>query len=263
MKKWLSLFLAMILLVTAAFALAENVEGDVPQDTEAESGESGQIFYDSPVPFGKDPTAAPEEYLQHLHGYNFNDKPTEEMKKLPDGREYMVQTFVTKEGEANQLTAMLFYLDNKVVAGVEDAIMPEGVTDSGMGTRISSYFGGQKPFNMAEIGFMADMLGEAAHLDAAEGIWKYKNEILLNNETVTINAFITVVHTDGHMYMAEWYEEDKESAAREELQGLRGYDNLTDDEKIAVNMYSDYLEKEKMDKLQPYIDFLLSKHNQE
>ena len=267
MKKWLSLFLAMILLVTASFALAENAGDELPPDAEAGSGETEQTrFYSSLVPFGEDPKTAPESYKTHLNNFNFTDEPTVEIKTLPDGTEYMVQTFVTKEGEANQMTGMLFYVNNMVVAGVEDLTLPEGSTDSGMETKFREFFGGPKQFNIQDIGSIADMIGEAAHLDAVKGVWQYKNQILLSgaNVPVDINAFITIVNIDGHTYMAEWFGQASQSAsaAQQNLQGLKGYSELTEEERIAVNMYSDYLEQKKMEQLQPYVDFLLSKHKQ-
>jgi hypothetical protein len=72
-------------------------------------------------------------------------------------------------------------------------------------------------------------------------------------------------HVDGdHIYMAEWLAPQKagNSAAAANLSSMKGYDELTEEEKAYASKYADFLESQVDEQLQKYIDFLLQGHSQ-
>ena len=248
MKKWLSLLLAMALLVTASFALAE---------------EGQNKFYSSTLEFGADPHTAAEKYISDwaMAGYTLTAQPALETKALSDGTEYVVQTFVTSEGDAAQMTGKLFYVNGILVAGVEDMTLPEGFDPAGLSAQVESFLGGPKPFSIGTIGPMAEMIGEPAHLDAVQDSWQYQKEIIPSgtDQAVTVNAYVAIAVVDGHGYMAEWFSRDTQGTHSAELHAMNGFDELTPEQKTSVGMYAEFLEVKKKEQLQQYIDFLRNK----
>ncbi len=266
MKKHLGLFIALALFFTAAFAFAESTEDAPAPDSEYMPIESSDVgWYNSNVPFGASPLTAAEMYKANwaYSSYNFSGQPVMETKALPDGTEYAVQTFVTGEGEANRMTGKLFYVNNMVVAGIEDMIPPEGYDVSALFMQIREKLGDPRPFSKNAMGSVADMIGDAAPLDAIQDLWQYPRRLTLSSidQTVQVNGYFTAVESDGHIYIVEWFKQGTDAASNKEgLQGVKGYNELTGEEQTAVAMYAGFLEQQKNEKLQQYVDYLLSNH---
>ena len=270
MRKWLRLLLATAMLVTAAFALAEDAQTEQAPDAEAaaeqvpDAAAEQAVAFSSNVPFGEDPSTAAETYKSYWarSSFVFGDQPATEIKTLADGTEYTVQTFVSGESELGRMTGMLFYLNNTVVAGVEDLALSEGSDTSGYAANVTRYLGEPKPFSVGAVGAMAEIIGEAAHFDAVQDLWQYAKKILLpgSDKEVEVNAYVTLVIIGNHAYMAEWFSQGTQAAEAQDLQDMKGFDELTQDEKTSVNMLAEFLEQQKKEQLQQYIDFLLKKH---
>lgn len=264
MKKWLSLLLAMTLLMTAAFALAESAETEpAPTNAEAAPAEADQpISYYSNVPFGADLHTAAEKFKTDwaVSDYIFGD-PAVETKTLADGTQYIEQTFTTGEGSPNQMTGKLFYLNGAVIAGIEEMALPEGFGATGLTTRIKQYLGEPIPFTTDAMGSLAEMIGEAAHADAVKDLWQYRKKIVLSGteQAADVNAYITLVVIDGRAYMAEWFKQPVQSSPKQAAQELKDIEKLTPEERNAFDTYAEFLEQQKNAQLQQYVDFLLKK----
>lgn len=83
----------------------------------------------------------------------------------------------------------------------------------------------------------------------------------MEGERPVISAVITMNETDGRWYVAEFpYGTAAGNAAPKELAETEGYDKLTAEEKNAVQLYAEFLQKQQKDALAQFVQFLLQKH---
>ncbi len=264
MKKWFSLLLAVILLTTAAFVLAE--ESADPASTE---NQSESRFYSSSIQFGTDISTASAYYLDYWARSGFYLNKTAEQKNvtLSDGSVYVEQTYLPAEElhEGNKMTGKLYSMNGFAVACVEDITLPEGQDASLFLDQIKSFLGDSQPLNLAGFGTVAELIGEAAHLEENQPMWSYKTRMLLpaTDQSTEATAYMAIRIVDNHIYMAEWPAlgtSESSAGSIQNLANLNGFNELTQDEKNAVISYADFLEKQMKDQLQQYIDFLKEKH---
>ena len=262
MKKWIRLLLVLSLLLSAACALSEEAMTQEAQADEA------YISYASSLQIGSDRPTAVERYKSYwaYSGYNFGE-PENEVRTLSNGKVYAVQTFTSGEMTENgMLTGKLYFSDGMLAAGVNEFTTPEGIDPADTLERLTSILGTPKLLSVAEIGIVAELLGEDAHLENGQNLWTYTTQIMpTGTDTYTSITMCLTAHVDGdHIYMAEWPAPQKagNSAAAANLSSMKGYDELTEEEKASASKYADFLESQVDEQLQKYIDFLLQGHSQ-
>ncbi len=258
MKKLFCLLLALALLMTASFALAEEtVQARDPQ-------EFPNIY------FGANHVLALEVFKNGWsHGYSFSDVPSWETRTLSDGTGVYVMTLasVTTETDYVPMTAKLYFVNETLAAAVQVVTIPEGADASMFKTYLNQYLGsGSVALDLGMIGNAAELLGEDAHLEDGTEAWPYVVSSTMNVEgtetPVTIHAMLAASVVDNTLYVAEfpYKKASEEKAAAQDLANLQGYGELTAEEQNAVQLYAEFLRKQQNETLEQYIDFLLKKH---
>ena len=259
MKKLFCLLLALVMLMTASLALAE----------ETAQARDPQMFPN--IYFGADHHLALEVFKNGWsQGYSFSDVPSWETKTLSDGTGVYVMTLASVTTETDNLptTAKLYFVNETLAAAVQEVSIPEGADVSMFKTYLNQYLGSSHvALDLGMIGNAAELLGEDAHLEDREEAWPYVVSSTMNvdgTETpVTINAMLAARVIDNTLYVAEFpYKKasEKKAAAGKDLAEMEGYDKLTEEEKNAVELYAEFLQQQQKEILAQYSDFLLKKH---
>ena len=257
MKKLFCFLMAVALLMSASFALAEEP---------AQTHEPTQF---PNIDFGADPVTALEVFnAGWSSGFSYSRERTMETVTLSNGTEIVILTLpaVASEdpGRMPPMTAKLFFSNSRLVAAVQEIVLPEGADTSTVKTFISQSMNSLPGrLDPGKIGLSAELLGEAAHLENGQDAWQYTFSAAPAGEEApaVLQAMVTVNPADNCLYLAEFPVSGVSGkAAAQDPANLEGFDRLTAEEQKAVQLYAEYLQKQQNETLAQYIDFLLKKH---
>ena len=261
MKKLVALVLAAVLMMSVSLALAE--EGAAVRGvTESPSVYFGADWHDALETFNNG--------WKSTGQYSYSDTPENEARTLADGTSVFVMTLPgvpDEKGYAMQMTAKLYFIDDKLVAAVQELPVPEG-RDASAYKETLNFVMGTTPVPLdtnAKIGNALEVVGEDAHLEDGQDTWIYEVSVPTyvegNLTYVTVNAMMTAHVVDNTLYVAEFpYQKAGTSAAAQNLAEIEGYDKLTAEEQNAAQLYAEFLQKMQKETLKDYINFLLTKH---
>jgi len=270
MKKLLSLLLAAALLLSlASFATAESfgVEGSAPTEETAKDGTVFPYFLIG---------LSPAEVVSNLQarwseGYVALSAITEGTRTLEDGKEVRIYDMTGEGNEYNggiKIGIRLYESEGIIIAGVFTLDVPEG-QDPG---RIRDFylinsFGQPAKLSMDRLGIYGELLGEDAMLENGIDQWRYElysavpgTEV--NYATVAKNKIIVTYRVvDDKVYIAAFPDiagtaASGAGAGGVSLADLKGYDKLTQEQKVLVSSYADYLASKDKTELEGYIAFL-------
>lgn len=253
MKKGITLLLTIALLLSAAFALSEETQTE--QDAHIET-------YSSSLLLGKDRETAIDYYKAYWirSGFTPEEETEEERRTLSDGNTYLVQTFRSGDGS---LTGKLYFANDRLIAGFHDFTFPES-SDAAAAFERASNLGRSQKLVVADLGIIAELFGDDAHFTDGQDLWTYLVPVTLPGieNTANLPVYLSTHAVDNHVYMAEWLapQNTENSSSALKLEGMKGYSELTAEEKKSAALYADYLESQVSVQLQQYVDFLLQHH---
>ena len=260
MKKLFCLMLALALLMTASLALAEEA-ADV-----REPSESPSVF------FGSDRMQAREVFNSTWSvSFSYSDKPEWESRTLADGREVNIMVLAAVPGNSEYqmpMTARLYFVEGKLAAAVEEINLPEASDTARFVESVNTVMRTTAvPLDLNKAQNAVELFGDDARLENGQDAWTYSVYVStdLNSEgqRPVVNAVMTLLAADDKLYIAQFpygtAVETKVSAGKD-LTEMEGYDKLTEEEKNAVQMYAEFLQRQQNETLAQYIDFLLKKH---
>lgn len=261
MKKLFCLFLVLALVPTA---LAEEALQTTDQLT--------LPSYFPCVYFGADPETAIQYFNAGWErGGSYSKEPVNEEVTLSNGATFQVMTFPAVASEAGgsgsaPMTMKLYFQKGVLFAAVQQVEIPEGMDAS---TTIEFVNNNLKSAEKGALNLeeqdavCVELLEKDAHLKNGQQTWKYK--LSTDGITVLNTAILTILEEDGHIYLAEFpvensAETQQSSVGALNLVELKGFGELSDAQKNAVILYANFLQKQQMEELEKYIDFL--KNNQ-
>lgn len=251
MKKLFCLLIAFALLLPAAFAAAEEnpAELNTPDDAPG--------FY-----FGADPDAAFKAF-EHFYksDYSYSKEATQENITAGDGTSFLVLTYVA--APANEytipMTAKFYYRQGALFAVFMEFTPPEVANFEESINRFGSFIkgAGKDTLKMEEAGISAELLGEAAHLQEGQEIWRYT---LTAGETKT-NVILSMNAADGKVYLAAFPAGKNEQVTGKttielSLADLEGFAELDSEKKEAVRLYAQFIMKQQKKVFEEYIAYL-------
>ncbi len=262
MKRFLSILLVFSLLLSVSFGLAEENTSSVK--------DSGYPY----IPFGMDMSAAFSYINQYMSssGIHFDDSSPKELVALSDGTQFFVVTAFTETGYGYTAEEKLYFTasDRKLVAGVFDYGFQNGQKLEMIRDQIVNAFGFGEPLKLtlASLGDKVELVRETAHLEDGLDAWYYTAhlQLQLTEKPIDINAVMILSFADNHAYITAWPlgQASQQGAAGNvpgtaETVGSAEYDKLTEEQKKLADLYAEFLEKEKQEKLNQFIRFLLTK----
>ena len=166
MKKLLALILAVALMLSASLALAEDAALANARDTHSHPY----------VAIGSDWHEALETFnagWKQSGQYSYSDTPENEAITLSDGTSIAVMTLPAEKTDntmAVPTTVKLYFMDNKLVAAVQIADVPEGYDPARFAESMASVMGyAPTALDTSKLSARAmELLGETAHLEDGE-----------------------------------------------------------------------------------------------
>ena len=260
MKKLICLLLALTLLVSAAFALADE-EAKEPKYPVKGKGDMPNIAFGSPA------VLALETFtLFWRPSYSFipEDRKMDTVT-LSDGSEITVMTMPAAPGDEYRvpMTATFYFDNGNLAAAVQEVAVPEGMDPSILIESFRrSMEGDPVPLQLDKTGTAAEMLGETARLAEGQDAWYYTYV----DDAVSLDAIVTVNVTGSSVFFAEFPAPASEEKKAEPADGaqkpedMEGSSDLSAEEQKMVTSYAEFLEQQKAGMIRLYIDFLLRQH---
>ena len=254
MKKLFCLLLALSLFLPVAIFAEEA------QDTDNNPVLPGDFPW---VYFGSNPDNAIKCFDSGWRQFAaYASEPVEENITLANGAPFTILTYpaVTPESETSRgMTAKFYFRKGILIAAVQETVIPEGVDVSYTKNFVENGLKAGKAgrLRLEEIGINAELLGEAAHLQDGTDCWQYT---FADGEKTT-EAIITIQVVDGVLYVAEFMAEKNEELAKQKeitlsVSELKGYAELSGEQKNVVNMYAQYMMQQQKKMLEEYIEFV-------
>lgn len=255
MKRLLSILLVFSLLLSVSFGLAEG-------STYSVKG-SGYPY----IPFGMDMSAAFSYINQYMSssGIHFEDSSPKELIALTDGTQFLVVTAFAESPYGSTAEEKLYFTasDGKLVAGVFDYCLQNEQKPEMIREKIVNAFGFGEPqkITLASLGNKLELIRETAHLEDGLDAWYYTAHVQLplTENPVDISAVMILSFADNHAYISAWPLGQASQQGTAEAVGSAEYDKLTEEQKKLADLYAEFLEKEKQEKLNQFIRFLLTK----
>ena len=251
MKKLLCLLLTFALFLPAVFAIAQGTGDDpvTPDDAPA-------------LYFGADPDTAFKYFEKYWRACSFSNEGTEEIVTVEDGMPVMVLTYAAEPAEFERqmsTTVKLYYVKGALLAGLMEIEIPEGANLEITKMAFSEYLRGsiKGTLDLGEIGYIVELLGEAAHLQEGQDAWRYT---LTAGETKT-NAILTMRGVDGKLYVAAFPVQKNEELLSKttveiSMMDLAGFAELDSDQKDIVRYYVQFLVEQQKKTIEEYITFV-------
>ena len=255
MKKLFALILAVVLMLSASLALAEDAALANSRDTHS-------FPY---VAIGSDWHEALETF--NAGQYSYSDTPENEAITLSDGTSIAVMTLPAEKTDntmAVPTIVKLYFMDNKLVAAVQIADVPEGYDPARFAESMASVMGyAPTALDTSKLSARAmELLGETAHLEDGVNAWPYDLAVNVDGNPSVVNVMLVAHIADNKLYMAElaYKKAESNTVGGQNLAEVEGFDKLSAEEQSAVRLYAEFLQKQQSELLKQYVDFLQTKH---
>ena len=260
MKKLLALILAVALMLSASLALAEDAALANARDTHSHPY----------VAIGSDWHEALETFnagWKQSGQYSYSDTPENEIITLSDGTSIAVMTLPAEKTDntmAVPTIVKLYFMDNKLVAAVQIADVPEGYDPARFAESMASVMGyAPTALDTSKLSARAmELLGETAHLEDGVNAWPYDLAVNVDGNPSVVNVMLVAHIADNKLYMAElaYKKAESNTVGGQNLAEVEGFDKLSAEEQSAVRLYAEFLQKQQSELLKQYVDFLQTKH---
>ena len=260
MKKLLALILAVVLMLSASLALAEDAALANARDTHS-------FPY---VAIGSDWHEALEAFNAGWKGsgqYSYSDTPENETITLSDGTSIAVMTLPAEKTDntmAVPTTVKLYFMDNKLVAAVQFADVPEGYDPARFAENMADVMGSAPvALDTSKLSARAlELLRETAHLEDGVNAWPYDLAVNVDGNPSVVNVMCVTHIVNNTLYIAElaYKKAESNTVGGQNLAKIEGFDKLSAEEQSAVRLYAEFLQKQQSELLKQYVDFLQTKH---